>query len=168
MGGDVTDEAFLEVASRAVHMAKSNYLAEFPNLSHLAEDLEAIGLMAATEVLRKRDLTTIDNLDAYLYTSAIHAMGDGVAKEDAIAGQTKVDGLNREFVEITREAPDYTGEVDLLDEIYACCHDQTDRRIVDLRAVGNTDEEVAAELGLSRNWITIRRLRIEERFNARS
>jgi DNA-directed RNA polymerase specialized sigma24 family protein len=168
MGVDVTDEKFLKIAKPVVHVARSNYLDEFPNLSHLSEDLEAAGMLAAVEVLRKRDLSKIDNLEAYLYRAATHAMSEAVAKEDPIANQTKVEGLNREYVAIERQAPDELAVVDLLEEIYACCEDEIDRTIIHWRSLSHTDEEIAEELGLGLSWVNERRTNIEERFNARS
>jgi len=55
----------------------------------------------------------------------------------------------------------------MMEEIYSCCRDEKDRAIIDMRAEGYTDYEIADMIGMPRITVTYRRNKIKDCFEGR-
>lgn len=133
------------------------FLAEHPHLKHLRDDLMSDGFLTLTriaEFVRKRGQVTGDRFNPQgLLCTALRNGFIKLCRKEQSSWLTPA-------VSSTLAAPNLSNSINLMADLHALCDDAVDRQIIDLRARGYTDEEIAEGVQLSRPAVTRRRQRL--------
>ncbi len=182
----VRDEMILGNAALVV-LRVDHYLRRNPRMSHMREDMISAGvhgLCAAVDRMQQGGRTKKINPTGYLYT-AIDQRIDKLVDEEStivvphcsqevarkneqpITPPRTVGGDAAEILCAKRFAADLFSGPELEEEIMACCLDQTDHRIVQMRIEGYNDREIAAKVSKSNTVVFERRMAIYGRLKER-
>ncbi len=163
------------------------YLRNAPQMAYYRDDLigaATYGLCEAVDSMRKKGPIRNPKPTGYL-TRAIDWRITRLVDESnlIVVPQTTQDRARAEGVVIkpprlVPEAaalgvPDSSGANDvaateLQEEILACCQDEADRKIVEMRAMNYTQKEIACEVGITQKSISCRLRAIQRRFQERN
>lgn len=160
--GDESTNQVIASAMYLVDAAVATAIRKYPPASRLADDLRSEGYLALTQACGELTVPE-DKVVAYLAKAARYAVLDAIAAEFD-SREPQMESLSEASEPAAPE--DRSGE--LLDDILACCGDETDRSIVRLRAESRSDAEVASLVGLSESAVRNRRKAIETRFIERN
>jgi len=160
-----------------------SFLSEVPQMAYYRDDLISVAasaIMRAVDMLKKSN-QKIKNPTGYIYRSIEVALSNVSDEESTIS-------ISRETKRVARkegkdidepvampqsaqttlfaalETPNELALMELKEEIEACCQDETDLKIVRMRADGYTDQEICQETGINDATISYRGKRIEDRF----
>jgi hypothetical protein len=172
-----------------------SFLSTHPQWSHLRDDLLSQGFVGVTQAVNKMAKPeTEDDLDepvencnptGFISLYIYHRLGELVDIEQGIRvpGRTfrrkkgngemtespvKEGSLTVEDTLNQQAQVDPRAMVDLSDEILGCCETTADRSVVEYRAKGSSDEEIAAILGVCKTTVYMMRRAIYARFLARN
>lgn len=166
------------------------YIACWPSVAHLRDDLIAEGFLGLTTAVRKmseegpKENANATGYISYWIHKSLGAVADSEQRVLGFSARTEKrrqdDGLSTFFPkEIANSestcALDFEIEYanpmaipDLWDTIYACCESETDRTIVKMRSEDYNDQEIAERLGLPRTTTYMLRRAIYARFLQKS
>lgn len=170
------DEMILGNAALVV-LRVDHYLRRNPRMGHIREDMisaGAAGLCAAVDRMQKGVQAKKVNPTGYIYTAidqridklvdeestivVPHASQEAARKKDKpIAPPRTIGGDAAETLCAKRFAADRFAGPELEEEIKACCQDEKDVRIVEMRTAGYNDREIGEALGVAENTVTVRR-----------
>jgi len=163
------------------------HLRRAPQFKYYRKDMISAGLLAlceAIDTMQRKGQVENANPTGYICTSIEQAIGK-LTDEDStiVVPQRSQDKARQEGKKIEHprtiggnaavalasrlHASDPLALVELEEEIRACCRDETDMKIVELRAGGDNDNEIAKALGLGRSTVATRRKDIYERLKER-
>lgn len=165
------------------------YMRECPQFAFLRDDLISVGLVGlceAVEAMHKRGRVKNPNPTGYIYTAIDNhlieltdeestivvphiAQKRARQEEKPIERPRSVGTKATESCFARLSAADVTAGHDLEDEIRACCHDDVDLKIVEMRKAGCTDAKIAELLGMKNGQgaISRRRKKMFERLKER-
>ncbi len=169
--GDVAAQEQMVVGNIPLVLVRvSGFLVERPQFEHLRDDLQSECYLALVRVVQTFAAgDEVDNVVGYIYTAMAHAMvnfanrGEAVshspgAIKKAIETKNHITHPQKADIDIgLLEATDTTRAALMLNVIEACCIDDTERRVIELREMGFTDQEVEEETGIPRR--TVQRVR---------
>lgn len=163
------------------------YLDQFPQCSHLRDDLLAQGYVGLTEAVNNMVGQVCDDPNPTgLMSLHIHySMGELLDYESAIripvrtfhrkkcngnepSVPTKEASICSEYVFEKEGQRDPRSLTDLKDEILGCCENDIEKQIVGLRANGRSDADIAAILGIPKTTTYMMRRGIYARFLERN
>lgn len=161
-----------------LHVARgalSDFIGRNPDYLRFRDDLQGEAFLKLVEVVRKRP----DATEGYVFVAVMRALVEYAREIPTFSIPRKTvadcerDG--RDVPELPDEAPAYeldnvetrdaTGED--VEELLACCRDDTDRGIVELKDEGYTTEEIGEELGTTKGTVSKRWAKIVRRFKRR-
>lgn len=172
-----------------------SWLGSNPEWSHLRDDLLSQGFVGVTQAVNKMaNPDTEDdvaepvencNPTGYISLYIYHRLGELIDIEQGIrvpgrslrrklgdgsmtAAPVKESSLTVEDLLDAQGQQDPRSMIDLEDEINGCCETATERSIVEHRANGSSDEEIAAILGVSKTTVYMMRREIYARFLSRN
>ena len=134
------------------------FVTKFPQYTYLQDDLLSEGFLALTKAaheLAKGKQGPNLNPSGLIYVCVRNALIDLVKRE--------------RHVPLTKDIEasllvDPISEIELKVDLQALCKDEKDRRIIEMREQGHTDEEIGAELGISRSQAGRRRQSLHARY----
>ncbi len=164
------------------------YLRQSPQYAFLRDDLISaglVGLCEAVDAMQKRGRVKSANPTGYIYTAIDNHLTETVDEESTIVVPHRTQKRAREednpivcpravgakatescFSRLS--TADVSAGHELKDEIMACCRDDVDVKIVEMRIAGHTDSEIAEAVGLSgHQTISRRRKKIFARLKER-
>lgn len=161
----------------------------YPSAAHLRDDLVSEGFLGLTIAVRKmaeegpKEKPNATGYLSYWIHASIGALLDNEESNGNSAwvkNQRELDGIN-EFIPTqvpmpenfnpthkSQDTVDPMAVPDLWDSIYAACETEEDKVIVNMRAAGHTDSEIAQTLGISHTSAYMLRRDIYARFLQKS
>jgi hypothetical protein len=192
VAGDAAAIEEMILANMAMVTKKvTTYLEQFPQCNHLKDDLLSqgyLGLVAGVKSMvgqkitdPNKEVNPTGKMSQYIHyylgevldvESAVRVpMRTWQRKRDnghTIDVPTKESSITVEHVFQKEAAQDPRAVVDLLDEIYGCCENDTEKEIVRLRTEGRKDDEIATILELPKTTTYMMRRGIYQRFLERN
>jgi RNA polymerase sigma factor (sigma-70 family) len=162
----------LHVARGAV----TDFISDNPDYLQHRDDLHGEAFLALVTILRKRPRAT----EGYLFVSIKRALVEYVRQIPTFSvpkstiADCKRDG--RDVPELPRDESrnalhnlesDEDATVEFSEALEACCRDELDREIVELKNQGYTCEEIGEELGKSKGAVSKRWKKIAKRYRIR-
>lgn len=140
-----------------------SYIALYPGLSFLSDDLVSVGVLDLTEsVERLANVLPIPedggNPTGYISQRIIWAIGEFV--ENDTKNEVPDDYSPPPRLEI-----DPTAIVDTRDLLESTCQTHEDMIIMEMRERGSTDQEVADRLGIARSSVRVQRHELMQRYD---
>jgi DNA-directed RNA polymerase specialized sigma24 family protein len=172
---EAREHMILGYTKLVMHKVES-WLSVFPTLEYLSDDMVSEGLLAVTKAVNKiaeGDLPETNNPTGYV-SVAIHNGISNFAMDEAtirvprsVAPDQRASVSARVFEGLETDMAatmDHEELVDTKDILDSLCQTEYDRAIMDLRARGYTDAEVASQLGIPPTTVYMLRRELYERF----
>jgi hypothetical protein len=171
-------DALIEANMALVKFKADAYIAMFPHLEYLRDDMIGEGnlsLVEAVDRIRDGVVSNAGNITGYLSIAVQKSIGHLIDNELYSSDRTaRRDRLNGDEPRPLHKVPDSEHvigelefdprkEVDLLELILGCCETDEERAIVDLRTKGYVDIEVARQLDIPRSTVQLLRLDLYRR-----
>ena len=149
-------------------VAKVNaYLVEHPHLAYLRVDLTSAGFMGLTKAVNKMATRRVKNPTAYIGTAINYEFHYLLETEMPIQvshsqrRRAKANGKEIEVPTVINKMPDHcrlpmapqVQEVEARELLRSCCNDNVERRILRLRELGCTYEQVTQRVPYKRSQI---------------
>lgn len=164
------------------------FLRECPHFTFFRDDLVSaglVGLCEAVDMMQKKGRVKKPNPTGYIYTAIDNHLAKVADEESTIVVPHETQKLARQQgkpitppravgLKATESCFSRLSTVDIAagheleDEIRACCRDEIDVKIVEMKSAGHTDSEIAKAVGMSsHSTITKRRKKLFERLKDR-
>lgn len=134
------------------HRVRS-WVSLYPHLQYLQEDMVSeglVGLVEAVNRIAKLPEPENNNVTGCLSVAITRAVGHYVAREEVEPKVSLPD-----YVAKTVEVRDPTEFVDFVDSLYGACDSDEHRMILQMRAEGASEKEVAAALDCSQQTVSV-------------
>jgi RNA polymerase sigma factor (sigma-70 family) len=174
-GGALGREDFIHEHMRLVAKLVSHYLRRHQHLGHLKEDIRSaatIGLVKATDRLLVREKPK--SISGFIMRAMQKTVQDWIDKEQTIyvptRTKTRSKKQNKPIItpKVERLAIEPTVDMDAAHEtlcdLLTLCESDVERRIVRLKADGNSSRSVSKQLKISRETITAILLKLRTRW----
>ena len=161
-GDQVARDELIELVNMPLVTLKvRDYVACFPQLAHMNDDLIGEGNLAVVDAAnRMMASATIRNVTGYLGVAVNKAIGNFIDGElypdDRAARRNRQNGSQQEQLHKVMDSDSVIGqlehdprqEAELLEMIVGLCESDEERAIVDLRIKGYVDAEIARQLDI--------------------
>lgn len=158
--GREAEEALIEQNLPLTYLNVRSFLANHPEYTYLQEDLISVAQLGLIESVRKMS-GNVTNVLGYLNTSIQRAVRRAAIKETGWMDVLSPDA-NLEYI-----LWDEPSANELYAELIACCRDDLDVRIIDLRVQGETFAAISTLLGVKNHTVVSRINTIRETYKWR-
>ena len=171
LGCRETRERMIEGYMPLVHSKVNKWLAIYPGLEYLEEDMVSEGYFAVVKSINNIETgeePLRSNVTAYVSTAIIHTIGDFLDNVATIRVPRRADAtppVIEQIIERPVQDADPVAMLEVLDMLEAACTTDTDRSIVDLLSRGYTEREVSSQLDIPQSTVNILRHEIHERYS---
>lgn len=177
-GKDGARNSMIEANMALVKFKAEAFVAQFPHLEYLHDDMIGegnMGLVEAVDRIRDGVVSDARNITGYLSIAVQKSIGHLVDGElyssDRTARRDRQNGDEPRPIHKVPNSDHVIGELEfdprkeaeLLELILGCCESDEERAIVDLRKKGYVDIEIARQLDIPRSTVQLLRLELYRR-----
>lgn len=171
-GDEAAFEKLCSVYSEKVRSMARSFVARNSASAHLKDDLISEGVLAVVTTLRAwqaQPATVAENVEGYIATAIRNGFLSAVENEQTIrtpvkrrGGESKFKQANHDLDEVPES--EHCDPEELMEGLRACCNDDIEFAVLQMRLEGLNDDAIARCLRVSESTVRRLRLRVHKRY----